>query len=147
MKVILLKDVKKLGRAHEVLEVSDGHALNFLIPGKLALAATPAALKEVEARSKEAESRRALDAKLLADNLSALAEARIVVKAKANDKGHLYDAVGEEEIMKAVKEQVNIDLPEDSIRIAKPFKEVGVYEIPVTASEAFGKFSITIEAE
>jgi large subunit ribosomal protein L9 len=146
MKVILLTDVKKLGRAHEEVEVADGHALNLLIPGKLAVAATPAARKEAELRMRQRKERGALDAKLLAENIAALAEARIVIKAKANEKGHLYDAVGEREISKAAAE-AHIELPEEAIKLERPFKELGEFEVPISAGENFGKFSITIETE
>ena len=66
---------------------------------------------------------------------------------KANEKGHLYDAVGEADISKAVKEQARIDLPEDVIKLEKPIKELGTFDVPVASSDTFGKFSITIEAE
>jgi large subunit ribosomal protein L9 len=147
MKIILLKDVKKIGHAHEAIEVADGYALNFLIPKKLAIPATAVAMKEAELRRKQASERAELDAKLLAQNIAALAEARIVIRAKANEKGHLYDAVGEPEIKKAVKEQEHIDLSDDAIKLEKPIKELGIFEIPVSAAGTFGKFSITIEAE
>ncbi len=147
MKVILIRDVKGLGRAHETVTVADGHALNFLIPGKFAVAATPAAAKEAALRFKQHVARKALDTKLLEQNIAALAEARIVITAKANEKGNLYDAVGEPEISKAAKEQAHIDLPENAIKLEKPFKALGIFEVPVAAGETFGKFSITIEAE
>ncbi len=147
MKIILLKDVKGIGHAHESAEVADGYALNFLIPKKLAIPATAAAMKEAELRRKQAIERAELDAKLLVQNIAALAEARIVVRAKANEKGHLYDAVGESEIQKAAKEQARIDIPDDVIKLEKPIKELGVFDIPISAAGAFGKFSITIEAE
>jgi large subunit ribosomal protein L9 len=117
MKIILLKDVKKIGRAHEVVEAADGYAFNFLIPKKLAIPATPIAMKEAELRVKQRVSRTELDSKLLEQNIAALAEARIVIRAKANEKGHLYDAVGESEIKKAAKEQAHIDLSEDAIKL------------------------------
>jgi len=69
-----------------------------------------------------------------------------VIKVKANEKGHLYDAVGETEIRMAAKE-AHIDLPEDAIKLEKPIKELGTFDIPVATADAFGKFSITIEAE
>lgn len=147
MKVILTKDVKNTGRAHDVIDVSDGHALNLLIPKKLAIPATPGALKEAELRQKQVKDRREVDAKLLAKNLETLAEARIVIKSKANEKGHLYDAIGEGEIVSAVSDQAHVDLPEHVVRLEKPLKELGTFEIPVSAGEQFGKFSITIEAE
>ncbi|HVM58958.1 MAG TPA: 50S ribosomal protein L9 [Candidatus Paceibacterota bacterium] len=147
MKVILKKDVKGVGRAHESIEAKDGYALNFLIPKGFAVPATVAATKEAELRMKQVKERKELDTKLLADNIAALAETRIVIKAKANEKGHLYDAVGEREISEAAKAQARIDLPEEVIKLEKPLKEVGTFKVPVSAGEVFGEFSITIEAE
>jgi large subunit ribosomal protein L9 len=147
MKIILTKDVKGIGRAHEEITAADGYALNYLIPKKLAVAATPVAKKEAETRRKQAVDRSLLDTALIAQNIAALAEARIVIKAKANEKGHLYDAVGANDILQAVKEQARIELPIDAIRLEKPIKELGTFDVPVSASGAFGKFAITIEAE
>lgn len=138
--------MKGIGRAHEVVEAKDGHALNYLIPHKLAVPATPTAQKEAEVRRKKAVDRATLDTALLAQNIAALAEARIVIKVKANNKGHLYDAVGESEIRAAAKEQARVDVPEDALKLEKPIKEVGTFDIPVATGEVFGKFSITIEA-
>lgn len=147
MKVILMKDIKGVGRKHDTVDMADGHALNYLIPKHFAVSATPAAKKEAELRRKQVVDRSALDAALLAQNISALMEARIVIKAKANEKGHLYDAIGEPEIRQAAKEQAHVDLSDDAIKLEKPLKEIGTFDVPVAAAGAFGKFSITIEAE
>ena len=147
MKVILIKDVKGVGRAHEEIAAADGYALNFLIPKKLAIAATPVAKQEAELRRKQVTDRSSLDAALLTQNIISLTEMRIVIKAKANEKNHLYDAVGESEIRTAVKEQARVDLPEGVIKLEKPIKELGTFDVPVASAETFGKFSITIEAE
>ncbi len=141
MKVILLKDVKGIGRTHETIEAKDGHALNYLIPQRFAIPATPMALKDAEMRKKQTDDRKELDVKLTQQNIAALAEQRIVIRAKANEKEHLYDAVGAPEIAKAT------NLPEEVIKLEKPIKELGTFEIPVAIGETFGKFSITIEAE
>lgn len=147
MQIILLKDVKGVGKAREAVSAADGYALNFLIPKKMAIRATPAALKEAQLHQRQAQERAALNATLLAQNIAALADSHIVIKMKANEKGHLYDAVGEKEIAEAVKEQTNIDLPTDAIKLEKPIKELGTFDIPVVSGEIFGKFSVTIEAE
>ena len=147
MKVILIKDVKGIGRAHDVIEASDGYALNFLIPKKYAISATQTAEREAQTRRKQVIDRAALDNALLAQNIASLAEARIVIKTKANEKGHLYDAVGESEIRNAVKEQTRIDISDDAIKLEKPIKELGTFDVPVSVAGAFGKFSIIIEAE
>lgn len=147
MKVIILKDIKGVGRKNETAEIADGHALNYLIPQKFAIPATPSATKEAELRRKQVTDRTALDTALLTQNIAALAEARIVIKVKANEKGHLYDAIGESEIRAAAKEQAHIDLSADAIKLEKPIKKIGVFDIPVATAATFGKFSITIEAE
>ena len=141
MKVILLKDVKKMGRAHEEVEISDGHALNYLIPQKFAVAATAAARKQAEMRKKAAGVEKEVSAALIRERIEALAEGQVKIAKKANEKGHLYDAVDAAEIADAAQ------LPESAIKLEKPIKELGTIEIPVALGEQFGKFSITIEAE
>ncbi len=147
MKVVLTKDVKGIGRAHETVSTADGYALNYLIPKKLAIAATMGAVKTASTRVAATVARKELDHKLLAQNIASLSDARITIRMKANDKGHLYDAVAAPEISAAAKEQARIDLPEEVIKLEKPLKELGVYEIPVSSGETFGKFVITISAE
>ncbi|MBI3572073.1 50S ribosomal protein L9 [Candidatus Kaiserbacteria bacterium] len=141
MKVILLRDVKKIGHAHEVIEAKDGYALNYLIPQKFAISATPTALKEAELRRRQAAAHKEIDAKLVAERIAALAEARVVLKVKANEQGHLYDGVGEREIADAA------NLPAEAIKLEKPFKELGTFKIPVALGGVFGEFLLAIEAE
>lgn len=130
-----------MGHAGAALEVADGHAINYLFPRNLAIQATPAALQKAELLKKQHEERKAIDAGLLKQRIAALAESRIVITHKANDKGHLYDAVDAADIAKAA------ELPEDVIALEKPIKEVGEFDIPVSSGETFGTFNIVIEAE
>ncbi len=141
MKVVLLKDVKNVGRAGAIVECSDGHALNFLMPRRMAAPATPANVKQAELRSRQAIDRKELDVKLIEERLASLSEEKTVITKKANEKGHLYDAVDVREIAKAT------NLPEDAISLEKPIKELGEFEIPVAIGEAFGKLTIVIAAE
>lgn len=141
MKVVLLKDVKNTGRAGAVINCADGHAINFLIPRGLAAPATAANLKQAELRAGQQMAKKELDLKLIESRLASLAEERIVIKKKANEKGHLYDAVDAAEIAKAA------DLPEEAIKLEKPYKELGTYEVPVSMGEGFGKITIVVEVE
>ena len=141
MKIVLLKDVKDMGRAGSAHDVSDGHALNMLIPRGMAVLATPAALKKAEEASKSDNERKELDAKLISERLNAISEERIVITKKANDKGHLYDAVDADEIAKATQ------LPVEAIKLEKPLKDLGIFEVPVSYGKDFGSVNITIEAE
>lgn len=141
MKVVLLKDVKNTGRAGSVIECSDGHAINMLIPRGLAVVATPANLKIAELRTKQYADQKALDTKLIENRLNALAEGRIVIVKKANELGHLYDGVDAAEIAAAT------ELPEEVIKLEKPIKELGEFAIPVAMGATFGSIVIFIEAE
>ena len=147
MKVILIKDVKGRGRTHDEVTNSDGYALNYLLPKKFAIAATAAAKAEAETRRKQVVDRTEIDAALLTQNIASLGNARIVINRKANEKGHLYDAVDEVDIAKAVMTQAHVDLPLEVIKLERPIKEVGRFEIPVASIDTFGSFGITIEAE
>ncbi len=141
MKVVLLKDVKGTGRAHTAVEVKDGHALNLLIPRGLAVPATAAVLKSAETKAQKADEQRTLSAKLIEERLAALAEGKVTLTKKANEKGHLYDGVDAAELAAAA------NLPEDAIHIERPYKELGTFEVPVAYGDNFGKFALEIVAE
>lgn len=141
MKVVLLKDVKNTGRAGSIIECSDGHALNMLIPRGLAVVATPANIKVAESRAKQFAQMKELDAKLIEDRLHALAEGRIVITKKANEQGHLYDGVDAAEIAAAT------DLPVEAIKLEKPIKDVGEFAVPVAMGKSFGSIVLFVEAE
>jgi large subunit ribosomal protein L9 len=147
MKVILTRDVRGLGRLNEEIATADGYALNYLIPNKYAIAATPAARKTAELRRKQVTDRVQVEHALLAQNIATLADANIVVTAKANEKGHLYDAVGESEILGAARAQAHIELPEGVIKLEKPIKEIGTFDVPVSSGETFGVFKVTVQGE
>lgn len=141
MKVVLLKDIKGTGKAHTAVDVKDGHALHLLFPRGLAIPATKAALRAAETRAAKADEQRGLSAKLIEERLTAVADEKIQFVKKANEKGHLYDAVDAKEIAEATQ------LPIDAIHIEKPFKELGVHDVPVAFGEQFGKVVIEIVAE
>jgi large subunit ribosomal protein L9 len=141
MKVVLIKDVRNMGKAGSIVEVSDGHAINFIIPRKLGVPATQTNLKQAEFKQKQADTQKAVDTELIAETLKTLSEGRTVITKKANEKGHLYDAVDAAEIAAATK------LPEEAIKLEKPIKELGEFDVPVSMSGNFGTIKIAIEAE
>ncbi len=130
-----------MGRAGSVVEVSDGHAVNFIIPRKLGVPASAANIKQAELKKVQIDQQKAIDAALIAETIAKLSEIRTVITKKANEKNHLYDAVGAPEIADATK------LPVDAIKLEKPIKEVGEFDVPIVMSENFGTIKIVIEAE
>ena len=130
MKVILLQDVKSLGKKDEIVEVSDGYARNFLLPRKLAVPVSKAALKRLEKNRLEREARQAKEregAEKLAASLEALS-LTLPVKVGENDK--LFGSVGVGDIAEALKAQ-HIDLDRRKILLADPIRELGVYTVRI----------------
>jgi large subunit ribosomal protein L9 len=146
MKVLFLKDVPNLGKKHDVKEVADGYARNFLFPKKLAQPATKDAEARVLKMKTEQAEMKKVDENLLAKNLKALGDATVTLSGKANEKGHLFAAIHKEEIISKLRES-GISVPAEYIDLAKPVKETGEHVISFTAGNKKGSFKLIIENE
>lgn len=131
MKIIFLQDVPRVGKKYDIKEVNDGYAMNFLFPRKLAEAATPKAVAELEKRKKSIEIEREVQESLLLKNLEEIKGKAIIIKGKANEQGHLFSAIHKKEIVEAMKTQNHADIGEEFIVLEKPIKEIGEHEIPI----------------
>ena len=131
MKVVLLKDVKNMGKRDDILNVSDGYARNFLFPQKLAAEATPGTLKEIERK------RAAQDAREAEMRAEAMAKAEllknkvIVLQVKCGEKGRLYGSVTSAEVAEALEKQHGIKADKRKIELGDPIRETGIREISV----------------
>lgn len=147
MKIILLKDVPKIGKKFDVKDIADGYAQNFIIPRGLGVKATPAELAKID-KMKEA---RAVDNKiqedLLRKNIEALESKHIVITAKANDKGHLFAGIGKEDLVAEIQKQTRIEVDADLIDLPKPLREVGNFLVDVVSSVKKGHIKVEIKAE
>lgn len=125
MKVVLLQDVKTLGKKDAIVSVSDGYARNFLIPRKLAVEATQANLNTLKAQV--AAAKRQAEEELEQARLKAqeMETVRITIPMKVGAGGKLFGAVSSKEIADAVKAQWNIDVDKKKILLAEPIKAVG----------------------
>ena len=129
MKVILQQDVKGQGKKGQMVEVSEGYARNFLLPRKLAIAATADAintmnLKEKARRAEEARQKEA--AMAAAEQLKALL---VKIPAKAGTGGRLFGAVTTKEISDGLKAQFSIDIPKQKLVLDEPIKAFGSYQV------------------
>lgn len=144
MKVVLLKDVPGVGRKNEIKQVSDGYALNLLLPKKLAVIATPAAMAHAERLKSESEAERKIQENLLGKNLAELASVRIEIASKANEQGHLFSGIHREQIAEELKKQKHLELPLASILLDQPLKAIGEYPIAVKVGEKTATFTLVI---
>lgn len=147
MKVVLLKDVPKVGRKYEIRDVSDGYGRNFLLRNNLAEIATAKSEKMVEElRTKAAAARQAEEAGVQAE-LEKLSKVELKLKGKANAEGHLFAGIKAEDLSQAIKEQAGLSISAEYINIDKPIKTAGQYDIEAAVGGKKAKFKLLVEAE
>lgn len=145
MKIILLKDVAKVGKRHEIKNIADGHAQNFIIPRGLGIPATDANVKKIEGMKNASDADRSVQETLLAKNLESLETLTITLSGKANEKGHLFAGIHKDEIVEAVQKQANITIHPDFLLLDKPFKETGNHMVVVQAGGKKANLKLSIE--
>jgi large subunit ribosomal protein L9 len=131
MKVILLEDVKKVGKKGEVVEVSDGFARNMLIKKNVGIEATSKALNDLKLQHKNEEK---VAAQNLADakELAALIETKsVTVKLKTGEGGKTFGSISTKEISQAAKEQIDLELDKKKLQLNEPIKSLGTHEVTV----------------
>ena len=131
MKVLFLRDMRGLARKDEIKEVSDGYAMNSLIPQGAAIHATADKLKEHETRLKVKQT----DAKIAdarhASEIAKLNGATLVIKAKANEQGHLYHQLPASNIIDSAKREVGVVIDGNDIALEQPIKSVGEHVVQI----------------
>jgi len=131
MKLVLLSDVKALGKTGEIVDVAEGYANNFLLPRKLAVEANKSAMAVLEAQKKAAHKREAqslAEAKTLAEKLEA---AKIAVSAKAGGNGKLFGAVTNADVADAIARELDVNLDRHKIEIKSAIKALGSYPVEI----------------
>jgi len=131
MKVLLLKDVKGLGKAGEMKEVKDGYGKNFLIGNKLALHATNEVLKKHEASLRREKIANEEEMKRLKSIEKALGEVKLIVRRKLGANGSLFGAVTKDEIAHELQNQHNIEIDKKTIEIKNAIKMTGVFDLTI----------------
>lgn len=131
MKVILLEDVKSLGKKGEIVNVSDGYARNMILPKKLGLEATSKNLNDLKLK-KQNEDKIAQENLEAAKALAAEIEAgKVELSIKTGEGGRTFGSVSSKEIAEAVKAQMNLDVDKKKIQMKEPIKSLGVHLVAV----------------
>jgi large subunit ribosomal protein L9 len=142
MKVILLRDVAKIGKRYEIVNVPDGFALNKLVPQKDAEPATPANLKRVNNMRAKDKTDKAAVVDMLKKIVSDLAASPLLVPMQANEQGHLFQGVHVEDVVKAAHER-GVSIDKDFVSFETPIKSVGQHSVQLKNQQE--SFNITIE--
>ena len=131
MKVILLEDVKSLGKKGQIVNVSDGYARNMILPKKLGVEATSKNLNDLKLRkaNEEKVAQENLDAaKAFAEELSTK---EVILTLKVGEGGRTFGSVSSKEISEAAKKQLNLDIDKKKLQMENPIRNLGVTNVPV----------------
>ncbi len=131
MKVLLRRDVEGIGRRGDIVDVADGYARNFLVPGGLGLAATKGIQAQAASMRRARDLRDASDRQAAETKAGVLAGATLQVVARAGATGRLFGSVGAAEVVEAAREQKGVELDRHAVSLAEPIKVVGSYEVPL----------------
>jgi large subunit ribosomal protein L9 len=126
MKVLLIKDVYKLGRAGDIKKVADGYGRNFLIPQGLAMLATAGALKQVERIRSQAEVRRTEQNSELKDLATRINGVTVVFSAKAGETGKLYGSITTQDVATAIQEKIRFEVKKQQVDM-QPIRNLGEF--------------------
>lgn len=130
MKVVLLENVKKLGKVGDVVNVSDGYAANFLFPRKLAQVATPDILKRVEQLKANKVANEKEEINKLTEFSRNIKDKKIIISAKAKG-GKLFGSIDAGIIAKEIKNQLGIEIAKENIKLESPIKEIGEKKVNI----------------
>lgn len=147
MKVILLQDVKSLGKKDAIVEVNDGYARNFIFKKNLGIEATPKNLNDLKLRQKNED-------KVAAENLEAarefaaeIAEKSVEMAIKAGQDGRVFGSVSTKEIAAAAKNQLGYDLDKKKMQLREPIKNLGTYMVPIRLHpKVTGELKVVVKA-
>ena len=144
MKVLLRSDVKGIGRRGDIVNVSSGHARNFLLPNDLAIVANAGTIAQAEVMRKSREQQIAADresARLVATSLSTTV---IKIAGKAGNEGRLFGSINAAEIAKAVLDQTGVTIDRKNIQVETPLRQLGEHSV---SAEIFSDVVATLKLE
>lgn len=145
MKVILLQDVKSLGKKGDIVEVSDGYARNAIFPKKLGVEANAKNMNDLKLQNQHAD-------KVAQENYEAalaiakeLEDKKVTLKMKAGEGGRTFGSVSTKEIAQAAKEQLGMELDKKKMQLADPIRSFGMTEVAIKLHpKVMGKFTVHV---
>lgn len=148
VEIVLLEDVKSLGKKGQIVKVSDGYARNYILPRKLGVEATPKSLNELKLQKANAErqaARQLREARELAEKLEGVS---VTVRIRAGENGKTFGSVSGKEIAKAAADQLGLELDRKKLVLPEPIKTLGVYQVQMKLyKDVTAHLTVNVEAE
>ena len=145
MKILLRSDVKGVGRCGDIVNVSAGHARNFLLPNDLAVVANDGTVAQAEVMRKAQELKAATDRESARSLASSLATKVITISAKAGNEGRLFGSITSTEIVKAIFDQTGATIDRKQVQLEAPLRQLGEHVVVVELfAEVLTNMSVNI---
>ena len=148
MKVILLADIKNVGKKDTILNANDGYARNFLLPKKLAVEATPDNLKKLNDKKNSEQHKKDLDKQKAQETKEIINKLQLNLKVKAGENGKIFGGVTAKEISEELNKQHKIEVDKKKIVLAETIKTIGRFSVDIKLYEGIiAKLAIDIKPE
>jgi len=146
MKVILVEDVKGLGKKDSLVEVSDGHARNFLFPKKLALEASAGNVNTMKQKNAAEKSKKSREIEAANELVKKLSEMTVQMKAKVGENGKLFGSITSKEIAEKLENDHKLGIDKKKIHLEEPIKSIGTFEVEIKIyPEISGKLKVLVD--
>lgn len=147
MKVILLQDIKGVGKKDQIINANDGYARNYLFPRKLALEATAGNLGNLKAKQESNQYRKDMQKEEAMKLSEKLKEMTLEIKVKAGENGKIFGGVTAKEIAENLKAQYNIEIDKKKINLSETIKTLGSLTVDIKLYEGvIGKLKVSVKA-
>ena len=148
MQVILLQDIKNVGKKDQIINANDGYARNFLFPKKLALEATKDNLLKLKAKQDSKEYHKNLEIEANKDIAKKIERSKLELKVKAGTNGKTFGGITAKEISEGIKKQMGIDIDKKKIILKETIKTIGTFLVDIKFGDGVtAKLSVNISAE
>lgn len=148
MKVILLDNIKGVGKKDEVINASDGYARNFLFPKKLAVEANNENMNKLKAKKQSEQYKKDVDKENAQKIAKQLDDIVLTIKVKAGENGKIFGGVTSKEISEELKKQYKLDIDKKKIVLTENIKNIGSFDISIKLYEGVtGKLKIKVISE
>ena len=146
MKVILLEDIKGVGKKDQIINANDGYARNYLFPKKLALEATAGNLGNLKARQESNQFRKDQQKEAAIELANKMKDINLEIKVKAGENGKIFGGVTAKEISEHLKQDYNIEVDKKKINLSDTIKNIGTYTVDIKLYEGvIGKLKISVK--
>lgn len=148
MKIILLEDVKSLGKKGQIIEANDGYARNYILPKKLGVEANGKNLNDLKLQKANEEKLAKQQLENAQEFAKQMETKEVIVQMKAGEGGKVFGSVSTKEIAQAAKSQCALEIDKKKIQLAEPIKSFGVYEVTVKLHpKVSGKLKVKVQEE